>query len=82
MKQIDRIKSMNVEEMANFLESLLDGENNHDVGCYGCINYGTHHSDPQYKGTDLYDCDDCPNEGIGLDLSKWLKSESNSDMIV
>ena len=69
------IKTMSIDEMADFLTSLLNGDNNHNVGCYGCINYGTHHSDIKNKGTNLYDCDDCPCEGVGFDLVKWLKSE-------
>ena len=71
----DRIKNMSIDEMADFLTSLLDGENNHNVGCYGCLHYGTHHSDIKNKGTNLYECDDCFCEGIGVDLVKWLKSE-------
>jgi hypothetical protein len=69
----DRIRAMTDEELAEFITSLADGENNHDVCCFGCINYGTHHSDPANKGTRLYECDDCLNEGIGLDVEKWLK---------
>ena len=67
------IQNMTIEEMARFLKSLLDGENNHNVGCYGCSHYGTHHSDIKNKGTDLYECEGCVCEGIGLDLVKWLK---------
>lgn len=71
----DRIRNMSVEEMAKFLESLLNGENNHNVACYGCMNYGTHHSDPENKKNGLYECGDCYNEGVGLDLVKWLNKE-------
>lgn len=71
----DRIKNMTIPEMADFLKSLLDGENNHNVGCYDCTHYGTHHSDIKNKGTNLYECDGCSCEGIGLDLVKWLESE-------
>ena len=73
MTNYEHIKNMSVEEMADFLTSLLDGENKHYVGCYGCINYGTHHSDPSNK--DLYECEGCDCEGIGYDLVKWLESE-------
>ena len=66
----DRIRNMSVDEMAEFLTSLLNGENNHNVGCYGCVNYGTHHSDPNYQ---FYECGDCYCEGIGYDLVKWLE---------
>jgi hypothetical protein len=72
----DRIKNKTIPEMAEFLKSLLDGENNHNVGCYGCSHYGTHHSDIKNKGTNLYECDDCSCEGVGLDLVKWLENEA------
>lgn len=71
----DRIKGMNVEQMAAFLKSMVDENETHEVACYGCINYGTHHSDPQNKGTNLYECEGCSCEGIGHDLVKWLNSE-------
>lgn len=76
MTNFERIKSMNLEQLTEFLKSMVDGSNAHEVGCYGCINYGTHHSDPQYKGTNLYLCDGCYCEGMGLDIKKWLVSES------
>ena len=69
----DRIRSMSDEELAEFIRSMVDESNSHNVACYGCINYGTHHSDPANKGTYLYECDDCENEGIGLDVLKWLQ---------
>lgn len=75
MTNYEKIKSMTVEEMAEFIKSMVDDNEVHNVACYGCIHYGTHHSNPQYKGTDLYKCEDCSCEGIGLDLVKWLKSE-------
>ena len=75
MTNYEKIKSMTVEEMAEFIKSMVDDNEVHNVACYGCIHYGTHHSNPQYKGTDLYECEDCSCEGIGLDLVKWLKSE-------
>lgn len=77
MTNYDRIRSMKVEEMAEFLTSLLDGENNHNVGCYGCVHYGTFHSEPRNKGNMLYECEDCPSEGIGYNLIKWLQQEAN-----
>ena len=70
-----KIKMMSVEEMADFLESMVDENRTHDVGCYGCINYGTHHSDPENKETGLYECDGCDCEGVGHDLVKWLNKE-------
>lgn len=69
----DRIRSMNDEELAEFIRSMVDESNSHNVACYGCINYGTHHSDPANKGTYLYECDGCENEGIGLDVLMWLQ---------
>lgn len=69
----DRIRAMSDEELAVFIESMVDESNSHEVACYGCVNYGTHHSDPANKGTYLYECDGCPSEGIGLDVMAWLK---------
>lgn len=69
----DRIRSMSDEELAEFIRSMVDGSNSHPVACYGCINYGTHHSDPANKGTYLYECEGCTNEGIGLDVLMRLK---------
>lgn len=68
----DRIRAMSDEELAEFIRKMVDGSNTHDVACYGCIHYGTHHSDPENKGTDLYECGGCQSEGIGLDVLKWL----------
>ena len=69
----DRIRAMSDEELAEFIRSMVDDDSTHDVACYGCINYGTHHSDPNNTGTHLYECEGCSNEGIGLDIGKWLK---------
>ena len=75
MTNYERITNMSVEEMAKFLKSMVDDNETHEVACYGCINYGTHHSDPQNKGTNLYECEGCYCEGIGHDLVKWLNLE-------
>ena len=75
MTNYERIKAMSIDEMAEFLRSMVDDDETHEVACYGCFAYGTHHSDPQYKGTNLYDCNGCSNEGIGLDLVAWLNAE-------
>lgn len=72
----DRIRAMTDDELAKFIESMVDGSNSHEVACYGCINYGTHHSDPKYKGTYLYDCEGCNSEGVGLDVKKWLQKHA------
>ena len=68
----DKIRAMSDEKLAEFIRSMVDENNSHNVACYGCINYGTHHSDPANKWTPLYECDGCENEGIGLDVLMWL----------
>lgn len=75
----DRIRAMGDEELAELIRSMVDGSNNHNVACYGCINYGTHHSDPANKGTYLYECDGCENEGIGLDVLMWLQQPAEGE---
>lgn len=80
MTKFDRIKSMSIEEMATFLQCLVDDTLTHEVACYGCINYGTHHSDPENKGTNLYECEGCECEGIGLYLVAWLNLEVDADV--
>lgn len=72
MTNFEEIKAMNIEEMAEFIRTMVDDDETHGVACYGCINFGTHHSDPKYKGTNLYECGGCPCEGIGLDIVAWL----------
>lgn len=76
MTNYEKIKAMSVEEMAAFIKTMVDEDESHDVACYGCTAYGCHHSDPKYKGTNLYECENCAHEGIGLDLVKWLESEA------
>jgi hypothetical protein len=72
MTNFERIKAMSIDEMANFIRSMVDDDETHEVACYNCCAYGTHHSDPKNKGTNLYDCDGCDCEGIGLDIVAWL----------
>ena len=79
MTNADRIRNMSDEELAEFIRSMVDESSSHNVACYGCINYGTHHSDPANKGTYLYECDGCENEGIGLDVLKWLQQPAEED---
>ena len=79
MTNADRIRAMSDEELAEFIRSMVDGSNSHPVACYGCINYGTHHSDPANKGTYLYECDGCENEGIGLDVLMWLQQPAEEE---
>lgn len=76
MTNYERIKSIDKRELAEFIESLVNGESAHDVGCYGCINYGTHHSDPNDKN---YSCKDCYSEGIGHDVMKYLDQKVQGD---
>ena len=73
MSTAENAKAMSDEELAEFIRSMVDESNSHHVACYGCINYGTHHSDPANKGTPLYECEGCENEGIGLDVLMWLQ---------
>lgn len=79
MANADRIRAMSDEELAEFIRSMVDGSNSHSVACYGCIYYGTHHSDPANKGTYLYECDGCENEGIGLDVLEWLQQPAEGE---
>ena len=79
MTNFEKIKNMNIEKMAEFIKSMVDEDMAHDVGCYGCCYWNTHHSDPRNKGTILYNCEDCPNENIGLDIIKWLESEAEEN---
>ena len=76
MTNYARIKSFTIDEMAAFIRSMVDDDETHEVACYGCVNYGTHHSDPSNKGTGLYECEGCECEGIGLDLVAWLNAEA------
>ena len=69
----DRIRDMSDEELAEFIRSMVDDTCTHEVACYGCVHYGTHHSDPANKGTNLYECEGCSCEGVGLNVLKWLK---------
>lgn len=73
MTNAQKIRAMSDEELEEFIQNMVDGSNSHNVACYGCINYGTHHSDPASKGTYLYECDGCENEGFGLDVLMWLQ---------
>ena len=79
MTHADRIRAMSDEGWAELIRSMVDGRNNDSVAGYGCINYGTHHSDPANKGTYLYECDGCENEGIGLDVLMWLQQPAEGE---
>lgn len=74
------IATMKPHELAAFLRQCVDpDEAPPEIGCYGCINFGTHHSDPANKGTSLYECEGCPCEGVGLDIEKWLMKERETE---
>ena len=75
MTNFEKIKAMNIDELAEFIKTMVDENETHDVCCYGCIDYGTHHSDKANKGTSIYTCSHCENEGLGLDIVKWLNKE-------
>jgi hypothetical protein len=76
MINLERIKSMNDIEMAEFIEGIQsDCDASGYIGCSHCSAYGTHHSDKSYLGTaheHLYECKDCEfEEG----LIAWLNRE-------
>ena len=82
----DRIRSMSDEELADWIDSVLnqDREDWNVPGCYSCINYGTHHSDPQNKGTYLYECAACPHEGsyengLKYGVLAWLQQPAKEE---
>jgi hypothetical protein len=82
----DRIRSMNDEELAEWIDSVLnqDREDWDVPGCYSCINYGTHHSNPENKGTYLYECADCPYEGsyengLKYGVRAWLRQPAKEE---
>ena len=37
MTNFEKIKAMSVEEMAEFIKTMVDEEESHDVACYGCL---------------------------------------------
>lgn len=82
----DRIRSMSDGELADWIDSVLnqDREDWDVPGCYYCINYGTHHSKPENKGTYLYECADCPYEGsyengLKYGVRAWLKQPAKEE---
>ncbi|HBZ6635248.1 hypothetical protein NE172_01945 [Clostridium botulinum] len=71
----DKIRSMMDEELAEWLDKKFNQDRKDwgDFGCYHCINYGTHHTDKSYIGTEnerLYECKNCEFEN---GLLEWLK---------
>jgi len=80
MTNLEKIKNMNAEEMAKFIEGMqCDYDSSGYIGCSQCFAYGTHHSDKSYIGTEyerLYECKDCKFENGLVD---WLCSEVDTD---
>lgn len=68
MNNFEKIKSMTLDEMAEFLIVQFDQFEEH-FGCYSCINYGTHHHNPQ-------ECGDCEYYTCGGNIKQWLQQES------
>lgn len=66
MTNYEYIKSMSIDEMAEWIERQYNQEKEdwEPLGCYNCSNYGTHHY-PK-------DCGDC--EWLG-GIKFWLKNE-------
>lgn len=86
MTNADKIRGMTDEELADWIDGMLnqDRDDWNVPGCYSCINFGTHHSDPQNKGTNLYECADCPHEGShenGLKhgVLSWLQQPAETE---
>lgn len=67
MTNFEYIKSLSLEELADWLESISDEERDDwdSLGCYHCINYGTHHYNDE-------ECGEC--EWFG-GIENWLKQE-------
>ena len=73
MTNYERIKNMSIEEMAEFLKTCVSDDLIHGIGCYQCIDYGTHHyTDGDCEAT-------CSYFPIGLNVKKWLESEVTDD---
>jgi hypothetical protein len=78
MTNADKIRNMTDNELAEWLDKMVNQYRKDwtPIGCYHCINYGTHHSDKSNIGTKfeyLYECKGCEFEN---GLLEWLKSES------
>lgn len=67
MSNFEIIKNMSLEELAEFLTKCISDELTHDIGCYQCIDYGTHH----WRDGDC-EKSRCEMFPIGLDVKKWL----------
>jgi len=76
----DRIRAMSDEELAEWIDKMFnEGRDDWEpIGCYSCIHYSTHHSNPENKGTYLYECAACPHEGsyengLKYGVRAWLQ---------
>ena len=67
---IQQVSSL--KELAEFLREKFD-EHEECFGCGSCINYGTHHHNPQ-------ECRDCEFYMCGTDIEKWLNLEHVSEV--
>jgi hypothetical protein len=67
MTNAEKIRNMSDEELAEWLDKISnqDRKDWDSVGCFHCINHGTHHY-PK-------DCGDCEWK---FGILHWLKSES------
>lgn len=71
MNNFEKIKNMTLDEMAEFFKEQFDEYEEH-FGCYSCINYGTHHHNPQ-------ECGDCEYYNCGGNIKQWLQQESEEE---
>ena len=69
MKIFEQIKQMNIEEMADFFQTVFD-PHKENFGCLTCLDYGTHHHPNDCIGSE------CKWLAIGGNISKWLQSEA------
>lgn len=73
MTNFEKIKNMTIEELAEFLRNCISDDETHNIGCYQCINYGTHH----WRDGE---CKDCEYFNVGLDVKKWLGLEATESI--
>lgn len=66
MTNADKIRTMNDEELAEWLDKQLnqDREDWDSIGCYSCLFYKTHHYPEE--------CENCVYKG---GILSWLKKE-------
>jgi len=69
MKIVDKIKTMELPEMAKYLQQVFDPHKDH-FGCGDCGFYSGEFYDPE-----IYWQIGCGNVNIGTSIEKWLDSE-------